>query len=579
MSYSFIKFNDEIVDSKIMMELTDLARLLLKNKEVTVSVRKYSYYDPVENAFNLSFFWKHRTDITEREGFRYDILTRYPSAFIMDYSQYDSMKDRGVLAQQIFLSLEYYRNRRTAFNSRPLISNIVEKGDDIKIREYSRKSATDAEHFLKALNIAVLEHRDVFSTLGEDFPLISTSTEESIHLTDSIMTVLSSHMPLNTTFQIHDMPFNEISAFNQATPFRKDAAELESEEETDESSTRSVDTKTDRDAEDANVLGETGDNASRKNAHDRQNDHNDDVSDYYEGFGRNTGENRFEDRGRINQYATLNVLRPKINISKYQDYRNIFESYNHVAQKVIGDITQILNYKMNAYQTRRTSGKLMKNPVGPLMENSHKLFVKQNTESKELDAAFTIIIDQSFSMTEHLTGCRNGAIILNNILRTLHIPHRIISYHEDTFEVMKNHYPNNIYEHLDFERSKYYYPVSLMDLEASGDNRDGLIIRNEIENLEQRSEKDRFIIMFSDGLPSAEQYNQSGIIDTHEAVQKARKSGIQVINMFIDQNNEENTLAAIRNIYDTDTVVVKNAEEIAFALPNLLKRVLTKVLM
>ncbi|MCG1009145.1 hypothetical protein J4760_03650 [Salinicoccus sp. ID82-1] len=579
MSYSFIKFNDEIVDSKIMMELTDLARLLMKKREVTVSVRKYSYYDPVENTFNLSFFWKHRTDITEREGFRYDLLTRYPSAFINDYSQYGSMKDKGVLAQQIFLSLEYYRNRRAAFNSRPLISSFVEKGDAIRVREYSRNAASDAEAFIRSFNIAILERSESMHAFDADFPLVSTSTKDSIRMTSDIISTLSPRISLNTTFQIHDMPFNEISAFNKTTPFRKDAASLEEHIENEEEATHSVDTKTDRDAEDANVLGETGDNASRKSAHGRQNDHNDDVSDYYEGFGRNAGDNQFEDRGRINQHATLNVLRPKIKLSQYKDYQNIYESYNYVAQKVIGDITQILNYKMNAYQTRRTSGKLMKNPAGPLMENSHKLFVKKNTESKEIDAVFTIIIDQSFSMTEHLAGCRNGAIILNNILRSLHIPHRIISYHEDTFEVIKNHYPNNIYEHMDFDRSRYYYPVSLMDLEASGDNRDGLIIRNEMENLVQRSEKDKFIIMFSDGLPSAEQYNQSGIIDTHEAVQEARRSGIQVINMFIDQDNEENTLAAIRNIYDTDTVIVHSAEEIAFALPNLLKRVLTKVLM
>jgi nitric oxide reductase activation protein len=61
-------------------------------------------------------------------------------------------------------------------------------------------------------------------------------------------------------------------------------------------------------------------------------------------------------------------------------------------------------------------------------------------------------------------------------------------------------------------------------------------------------------------------------------VQEARKSGIQVINIFIDESNEENTLAAIRNIYDTNTIIVNDAEEIAAALPNLLKRILTKIL-
>ena len=578
MSYSFIKFNDEIVDSKIMMEITDLLRLLLKKKEVTVTVRKYSYYNPASNEFNLSFFWKHRTDISEREGFRYDILTRYPSPYIFNYREYDRMKDREVFAQQVFLSLEYYRNRRTAIKWRPMIRNIIQLGDRIKAKEYQKDASNDAEAFLRSFNIAILEDREDMEAFGDSFPLISESTVESITLTEEIIEKLSSQISLNTSFRIHDMPFNEINEFNKTTPFRKDAEHLGEKAEEEEEETSRVDTKTDRDADEANMLGETGDNTSRKSAHGRQNPHEDDVSSYHEGFGKNTGDNLMEDSGAINQHAVLNIVKPKIKLSQYKDYQRIFESYNAVAKKVIGDITQILNYKMNAFDTRRTTGKLMKNPIGPIIDDSPKLFVKKNTESKELDAAFSVIIDQSFSMTESLQGCRNGVIILNNILKSLNIPHRIVSHHEDTFEVMKNHYPNNIYEHMDFGKSKYYYPVSLMDIEASGDNRDGLVIRHETEKLLLRSEKDRFIIMFSDGLPSAEQYNQSGIIDTHEAVQEARKYGIQVINIFIDESNEENTLAAIRNIYDTNTIIVNNAEEIADALPNLLKRILTKLL-
>ncbi|WP_342387078.1 hypothetical protein [Salinicoccus bachuensis] len=579
MSYSFIKFNDEIVDSKIMMEITDLARLLLKKKEVTVTVRKYSYYNPASNEFNMSFFWKHRMDISEREGFRYDILTRYPSPYIFNYREYDRMKDRDVFTQQIFLSLEYYRNRRAAIRQRPLVRNIIQKGDRIKTEEYKKRSSNDAEAFLKSFNLAILEGRETMEAFGEPISLISDSTEDSIVLTEKIISAISQQISLKTSFRLHDMPFNDISGFNRATPFRKDSDRLdEKAEEQQEEETSRVDTKTDRDADEANMLGETGDNTSRKSAHGKQNPYEDDVSDYHEGFGRNTGDNLFEDSGAINQHAVLNIVKPKIRLSQYKEYQRIFESYNAVAKKVVGDITQILNYKMNAFQTRRTSGKLMKNPIGPIIDDSPKLFTKKNTKSKEIDAAFTVIIDQSFSMTENLEGCRNGVIIVNNILKSLGIPHRIVSHHEDTFEVMKNHYPNNIYEHMDFERSKYYYPVSLMDLEASGDNRDGLVIKHETGKLQLRSEKDRFIIMFSDGLPSAEQYNQSGIIDTHEAVQEARKSGIQVINIFIDESNEGNTLAAIKNIYDTNTIIVNNAEEIASALPNLLKRILTKIL-
>src|SRR5699024_1800760 len=92
------------------------------------------------------------------------------------------------------------------------------------------------------------------------------------------------------------------------------------------------------------------------------------------------------------------------------------------------------------------------------------------------------------------------------------------SHHEDTFEVSPNNFPNKIYEHLTFEKSQYYYPVSILGIESSGDNRDGFILKHEISLLENHSETDQFIIMFSDGLPSAENYNQNGIVDTHEAV-------------------------------------------------------------
>lgn len=86
------------------------------------------------------------------------------------------------------------------------------------------------------------------------------------------------------------------------------------------------------------------------------------------------------------------------------------------------------------------------------------------------------------------------------------------------------------------------------------------------------------MIIFSDGLPSAEQYNQSGVIDTHEAVNEARKNGINVINIFIDVDNEENTRDAIKNIYGDNTVIVENPEEIGYILPNIIERVIKSLI-
>src|SRR5699024_6562314 len=160
MNYSFIKFNDEIIDSKVMIELTDLRRLLFKDKDVSVSVRKHSYFNPYVNTVYVSTFRKHRCGITELEGFRHDILTRVTYAVLFDYGVCENLKDRDTLFQQSFLTVEHYRNRMEAIRQRPFIKRIIASGDAILLEEYRKQSHNDADSLLKALNRAVLEYEN-----------------------------------------------------------------------------------------------------------------------------------------------------------------------------------------------------------------------------------------------------------------------------------------------------------------------------------------------------------------------------------------------------------------------------------
>lgn len=70
-----------------------------------------------------------------------------------------------------------------------------------------------------------------------------------------------------------------------------------------------------------------------------------------------------------------------------------------------------------------------------------------------------------------------------------------------------------------------------MSLHPQDDNRDGVAIRIASERL-LRSHNQRFLIVFSDGEPSAYNYAQDGILDTYEGVEMARKYGIEVFNVF-----------------------------------------------
>lgn len=581
MSYSFIKFNDELVDSKNMMELTDLARLLFENPNLTVNVRKHSYYNPKKNVMNFSMFWKHRPDITELDGFKHDIFTHFTAVDTLDYAEYDVFKSENTLMQQLFLSIEYLRLRKNSIEKRPVIRKLLEPGDFILKNNYSKNTKNSADEFLHLMNLKILDFEEVMEFNGTTFNFSSDSTSHSILLARKIYKELADDFDLDvlSVTSLHDMSFSDVHEFNKDNEYRKDSKSISSDashEDEDDKST--VDTKTSGAAKEATVLGEVGEAVnSQKSDSKKINMYDDDVSEFNEGFGKNTGSNKFKDLSSTNQYALLEVSQPKIKLNDYQKYRQLYNRYGELTKKVIGDIQQLLNFKRNEIRKHQSSGKLMKNPVIPMIEGSHKLFIKEDSESVDIDAVFTLVIDQSFSMESHLEETISAVIVFNHILKSLKIKHRIISHHEDTFEVSPNNFPNKIYDHLSFEKSSYYYPVSILGIESSGDNRDGFILKHEISMLENQNESDKFIIMFSDGLPSAENYNQNGIVDTHEAVNIANRQNINVINVFINHDNDEQTIDSIKDIYGNNTIIVEHAEKIPDATANLLNKILLSI--
>src|SRR5699024_11316594 len=89
----------------------------------------------------------------------------------------------------------------------------------------------------------------------------------------------------------------------------------------------------------------------------------------------------------------------------------------------------------------------------------------------------------------------------------------------------------------------------IMTLEPQDDNRDGVALRVATQQLLQRSEEQKFLIVFSDGEPSAFDYAEDGIIDTHEAVIEADKQGVYVFNVFL---NKDTIYVSIRNIVNNN---------------------------
>ena len=171
---------------------------------------------------------------------------------------------------------------------------------------------------------------------------------------------------------------------------------------------------------------------------------------------------------------------------------------------------------------------------------------------------------------------KKGVVLFHETLKNLDIKHEILGFSEDAFEADKLNQPNTIEELILYNESTLKQnDARIMTLEPQDDNRDGVALRVATQHLLQRSESQKFLIVFSDGEPSAFDYAEDGIIDTHEAVIEADKQGIYVFNVFLNQDLiDEATKKTVHNIYGKQSLFVEGVENLPYQLAPLLKKLL-----
>lgn len=136
-------------------------------------------------------------------------------------------------------------------------------------------------------------------------------------------------------------------------------------------------------------------------------------------------------------------------------------------------------------------------------------------------------------MQDKMSETIKGVVLFHETLKSLNVKHEILAFNEDAFDADDTKQPNIIDEIIAYDQStiKREGP-RIMALQPQDDNRDGVAIRIGSERLMRRAHNQRFLIVFSDGEPSAYNYSQDGILDTYEAVETARKLGIEVLMYF-----------------------------------------------
>ena len=626
MSDRFIKFNDEQLDAKQVMMLQDLARLLLKNEQTQVKIQKFPFYNPFSNTLITSWFWSHRPHHIEQAGLKTDVLLaaygyQHMDIDIVNHVLHNDDFHHTKFFHQLFKLLEDVRILELIRKERPSTAKYIDLRldtrlafTDSQINVYKTKTVFTDLLFLN-LERAFLSQNfydvpsihptfdDVLVNMYQYLPNIfqNKTSEDNMYLAERIMYQIDDllkedmlneyyYLPLKLYEDIQATAFEDLKRTDASNTDGNDKHQSEEDVETAEAETKAADSETKGGAYLEMELHE-GENSEviADNDTAREGDSTDDMTDMMTKKGKGSQNTLDHDEGGfigqnqafalegINKNVKVEWKVPNIQPQHILDYQH---SKNDV-QFEIKDLIQIIKKTIDReHQDERhnlTKGRLQKDLINWFIDDQYKLFYKKQDLSKTFDATFTLLVDASASMHDKMDETIKGVVLFHETLKSLNIKHEILAFNEDAFEADDREQPNIIDEIINYNYSIFEKEgPRIMSLEPQDDNRDGVAIRIASERLLQRSHQQRFLIVFSDGEPSAFNYSQDGIIDTYEAVETARKFGIEVFNVFLSQEAiTEDIEQTIHNIYGQFSIFVEGVEH----LPNLLSPLLKKLLL
>lgn len=627
MSDRFIKFNDEQLDAKQVMMLQDLARLLLKNEQTQVKIQKFPYYDPINNTLITSWFWSHRPEHIEKAGLKTDVMLAAYGYQMMDESivnevLHDDEFEHPKFYQQIFRLLEDMRVFNHIRNERPSTSKLIDlrlqtrlSYTESQIKFYKTKTVYTDLLFLyleKAFlsqnffDIPMMHSQldDILNSMFQYLPNFfqNETSEDNMYLAQRIMFQIDDmltkdmlneyyHLPRRVYEAIHEMTFDELKRTDASNVDGKDNTSEDTDSETAEAETNAQDSKSEGGAYLEMELHE-GENSEVISDNDtaREGDSTDDMTDMMTKKGRGSDNTLNNDEGGsigenasfalkgINENVEIKWNVPDIEPDFLPAYQNVKNDVQFETKDLIQIIKKTIDREHVDERHNLTKGRLQRDLTNWFIDDQYKLFYKKQDLSKTFDATFTLLIDASASMFDKMEETIKGVVLFHETLKALNVKHEILAFNEDAFDSDDRKQPNIIDEivHYDYSTMEESGP-RIMSLHPQDDNRDGVAIRIASERLLRRSHNQRFLIVFSDGEPSAYNYAQDGILDTYEGVEMARKYGIEVFNVFLSQDViTEDIEQTIHNIYGQYALFVEGVENLPSHLSPLLKKLLLK---
>lgn len=635
----FLSFAEKDVDSFLMMQCTDLARTFTKRKELEVAYNFLAYYDPEEAKLYMSRFWDPYPSEQKVLGLKSDIYlhslgyaqeTDYRALSV--YLQSTRSFPYPLFAYQLFAMAEELRLTDLCLSKRKGTKKAFQFRKVAYQTHYRQqlKWHTERKHWADALLCALYLHLTT-----EDSWTFLDIPEELKNLTDPLLTDLFQLYEQESTGELANLCMKQwprlesqltedtrtqyfmlYTARHELTECSSEftsltrQSELKNDDTSNEELSGNEDTHTDklptwhreteqptqsflqfelesgtkmklhggtpREAEAGDqALGSVQASTRATKGKDFTLQELQELNDQRPAGNHNAG----DAFGKANRHAVLlsqPVRKPtSAEIAQYQQYVHKIAPWK---KKLQSTIEKTLEHKKNNPVRDLQAGRLGHHLLRLWTEKQPRLFYKKNQESKQVDACFSLLIDCSSSMINKMEQTKRGAILFHETLKALQLKHSIHGYWEDALQVTESYQPNYLHEVVNFQESLFPqsgYPI--MQLSPQEDNRDGFIIRRMTAMLQRRTEKQKVMLIFSDGEPAAAGYEEEGILDTYQAVVQARKMGLTVIGIFLSTEDiQEQDKKAMQNIYGKQHLLVNDVEDLPDHLTPLLKQLILK---
>lgn len=275
-----------------------------------------------------------------------------------------------------------------------------------------------------------------------------------------------------------------------------------------------------------------------------------------------------------NEYRTQTVKRFK-EIKDFNRNHSLPVEIKNEGSKFRKEVEKIFRNKETFNLRAQRKGVLDTSKLYKFAMKDYNMFMKKGTPVTT-DYAVFILQDGSGSMQEDAKEFQSAKAmaVMEEGLKGI-IPFKVSTFSVDWNSRSVVHYTAKDWNENNLT-SNYSYSFH-RSRRATGGNKDGYSIRVATAELLRRPEKDRILIILSDGLPSDyDEGYKEGMVDVKQAVKEARKKGIHVVSLiFGTEDFRDYNIDKYKFMYDKN-IISCQPEQITNKLVKMLKKIISR---